>query len=1006
MRQAKTVSLFFLYFITLILCITLSCSNNTPPNIPDENTDTEYIEGNTQTTDGEITEGEGENSNNTDGEITEGSISSEGEEGEPSGSDNTFTSAVIFDSRDENYGEPEPTTEGGDSGSERDLIEPDVIRKLENYLFVLNQFRGLTIVDLTEKKVVSNVPLYGYPRDLYIKDKYAIVLIGYTISHTVENEVLTKTTGAKAIIIDLSNIFEPQILSSILLPGDFVDSRIVGNILYAVTSDYYYYYEYSEEVTDNTPNSSSWATEWGSRCWITSINISTPSSPKLVERIEFPGYGTVVQATNHSIYICIPDWNTGNTSISYIDISDPNGDITQLSSAMVPGYVSDRFKLDEWQNCLRVASNTSWNSRNTFITIFDVSTPTNIQLCSQIQLSEAQNETLYATRFAQNYLYLVTYLTIDPLFIVDLSDPHNPVVKGQLKVPGWSIHIEPMENNQLIALGVDDQDNQRRVKVSWFDVSDPTNPTEVSTVSIGEGWVWSSAYSDVKAFTIINDYIIVPFSGWLDNQYKERLQFIKSLWNEKSLLPLGYVDLRGQALRTIKHTDYFYSITTEYVHEITLNPEEKPLLTGVDIPIAEYTADVLEVNNSNNIIEIITDTEKSILTAQLKNNLNEILDKLEIKTSGYFFDATKISDDTIGVVLNDWNPNSSFELNYRVILLQAKSTNSIPKLEIIRDDFIPLTPIYYWWGYLEYNASVIRPYPYHWNYGSYVPNELLFVIEDKLILRGRGEKFDSTLGDETIPSEGFAIIDSAPENAIKTVGLGFSNIVNLIEAEGRIFLTTQKFIDSVQPPLTSYYLSEISLDPLNITEPVNVPGVITSANSSAGIYFLKDWQYVDLDNTSPPPYYYTQYETWFRSIEIVDGRASIIDSFNTKLSWAQFYPDMSNYLLYLNNQDNLLTLHKLDVSPDGKFTNYTEKTLGESLWGELIHCKKPYAYLAIDSASLVSVNLDTQPPIQILNLIPLSSYPIKYRVGNDDLYIIFGLGGWSKVKLLENPQSN
>ena len=79
-------------------------------------------------------------------------------------------------------------------------------------------------------------------------------------------------------------------------------------------------------------------------------------------------------------------------------------------------------------------------------------------------------------------------------------------------MPGWSTHIEP-QGDRLIALGVDDTDG-RRVSVSLFDVTDPANPGLIDRESFGEDWAWSSAYDDVKAFTVLEDTLIVPFSGY------------------------------------------------------------------------------------------------------------------------------------------------------------------------------------------------------------------------------------------------------------------------------------------------------------------------------------------------------------------------------------------------------------------------------------------------------------------------------------------------------------
>ncbi len=133
-----------IFAILLTICI-CACPKK-PPNIPSESGDQQYIEG------------------NLDEEDNEGIF--EGEEVQ-------FTSAGVLNNRNGEYGHT-PTTdvsEGSEEGGEdnkRELVEPDVYRRIDNYLFVLNQYRGLTIVDLNAKSVLSNVPIYGYPRDLYI----------------------------------------------------------------------------------------------------------------------------------------------------------------------------------------------------------------------------------------------------------------------------------------------------------------------------------------------------------------------------------------------------------------------------------------------------------------------------------------------------------------------------------------------------------------------------------------------------------------------------------------------------------------------------------------------------------------------------------------------------------------------------------------------------------------------------------------------------------------------
>src|SRR6185295_13039132 len=98
---------------------------------------------------------------------------------------------------------------------------------------------------------------------------------------------------------------------------------------------------------------------------------------------------------------------------------------------------------------------------------FDLSDLDNVTPLGQTQIM--QNESLEAVRFDGPRGYAVTFFRTDPLFVLDLSDPANPIVAGNLEVPGFSTHIEP-RGDRLIAVGIDDTDGQRPA-VAYYDVS-------------------------------------------------------------------------------------------------------------------------------------------------------------------------------------------------------------------------------------------------------------------------------------------------------------------------------------------------------------------------------------------------------------------------------------------------------------------------------------------------------------------------------------------------------
>ncbi|MEK6852055.1 MAG: beta-propeller domain-containing protein, partial [Candidatus Thermoplasmatota archaeon] len=115
--------------------------------------------------------------------------------------------------------------------------------------------------------------------------------------------------------------------------------------------------------------------------------------------------------------------------------------------------------------------------------------------------------------------YLVTFKKIDPFFVVDLSDPANPEILGQLKIPGFSDYLHPFGPNHVIGVGKDAYDMGdfawfQGVKLSLFDVSDPMDPQEVASVVIGDRGTESEVLSEHKAFLLIpgRDLLVLPIT--------------------------------------------------------------------------------------------------------------------------------------------------------------------------------------------------------------------------------------------------------------------------------------------------------------------------------------------------------------------------------------------------------------------------------------------------------------------------------------------------------------
>ncbi len=198
-------------------------------------------------------------------------------------------------------------------------------------------------------------------------------------------------------------------------------------------------------------------------------------------------------------------------------------EIRYLGKGEVPGHLLNQFSLDEHNGYLRLATTIGevWRSNDGSRTL---ATNNVYVLDSSLNLTGkleglAPGETLYSSRFMGNKAYLVTFKKVDPLFVIDLSNPQNPQLLGKLKIPGYSDYLHPFGENHLIGLGKDavpaeegDFAWYQGVKLTLFDVSNLSNPIELSTYAIGDRGTESYALHDHKAFLFnpANGLLVIP----------------------------------------------------------------------------------------------------------------------------------------------------------------------------------------------------------------------------------------------------------------------------------------------------------------------------------------------------------------------------------------------------------------------------------------------------------------------------------------------------------------
>jgi uncharacterized secreted protein with C-terminal beta-propeller domain len=174
-------------------------------------------------------------------------------------------------------------------------------------------------------------------------------------------------------------------------------------------------------------------------------------------------------------------------------------DLKPVAAGDIPGRLLNQFSMDEYNGYLRVA--TTVRDTNDLYVLDE-----RLKIAGKIE-DYGENERIYAVRFIGDKGYIVTFKQTDPLFVVDLSNPQNPEIKGELKIPGFSSYLHPISEDLILGIGKEGAN----VKVSLFDVSDPSDPKEVDKYILKE--YWSDVLNTHHAFLLDSKHEVFFLPG-------------------------------------------------------------------------------------------------------------------------------------------------------------------------------------------------------------------------------------------------------------------------------------------------------------------------------------------------------------------------------------------------------------------------------------------------------------------------------------------------------------
>jgi hypothetical protein len=277
------------------------------------------------------------------------------------------------------------------------------------------------------------------------------------------------------------------------------------------------------------------------------------------------GKGYTVYASPQHIYLAhasrfwfpwgAPAERELSTVVHKLSIPDGSGAPRYEATGKVPGFNTDQFSMSEHDGLLRIATSEEWWGREgngNGLFVLRQNGRHLEQVGSLRGLSPGQR--IFGVRFMGDRGYLVTFEQIDPLHVVDLSDPSSPVELGELEIPGFSTYLHPFAEGLLMGIG---RDEDRGIQLSLFDVRDPAHPTRIHQTVVATGG-WSSALHEHHAFTYHAErrMLAIPLNNYSrDQHFSGTVVFEVS--EEEGFVEVGRVDHTDIARRV--HCQEWYT---------------------------------------------------------------------------------------------------------------------------------------------------------------------------------------------------------------------------------------------------------------------------------------------------------------------------------------------------------------------------------------------------------------------------------------------------------------
>jgi uncharacterized secreted protein with C-terminal beta-propeller domain len=304
---------------------------------------------------------------------------------------------------------------------------------------------------------------------------------------------------------------------------------------------------------------------------------------------------------------------TEATTVHKFDMVPETAGVSYVASGAVKGRILNQFSMSEQDGYLRIATTTGHVPSPDVHSTLSILAEQDDALVLEGQLDNiAPTEDIRSVRFRDDVGYMVTFKKTDPLFVLDLSDPTDPTIEGELKIPGYSTYMHLMDDTHLLSIGYDAEDQGdfawfQGVQLQILDVTDLENPALLHKEVIGTRGSTSDAATDHLAFNYFGalDRLAIPMVICEESDgggdYGDLMTFsgllVYDVTVESGFTPLGriphepaetetdhwdacsnwWTHSNSQVKRSIFMDDYVYSIALDLINISAVTDLEHPV---------------------------------------------------------------------------------------------------------------------------------------------------------------------------------------------------------------------------------------------------------------------------------------------------------------------------------------------------------------------------------------------------------------------------------------------